>query len=283
MKTKIALFADTVLRKDGDQLYLMSRQEGGFRSWAIPVESEEWLMDHYQVRVGEWSRDEHGLFCPVTRIPKEDPDERDFKFHDVGMRGMGAPVQPSMEHSVLAPYLRDGSTEREAFVVTDGYKDDHTKPYPEDQLGRNGSVVFGVGTPLLSGSRDPGAFATKVRMDSETRKLFEANLRERGLELVPYMVNGEVVRSDSKEEIQGRVEEGLTRAQALGRAFYEDGVLEDKCFQPDKVSPGLQQFIDAHPGVQVGVGLGPFFVALMPDGSAMAVDQDGTVVVEDEG
>lgn len=77
------------------------------------------------------------------------------------------------------------------------------------------------------------------------------------------------------------------RAQALGRALYEllqegDELLGgDDLLQEVASSDGLKQFIDTHPGVRVGMGTGPFLVALMPDGTVMAVDQDGTVFSED--
>jgi hypothetical protein len=166
--SKISLFGDTVLRKDGDQLYLMNRQEGGWRQQAIPVGSETEFLANYQVRLGEWSRDEHGEFCPVTCIPRSEQPT----LHDVGMRGVNGRMSPA---SAL----------------------------------------------------------------------------------------------------------GVAMVDAL-EALYEEGAVEDKCFKPSKVQAGLQQFIDAHPGVRVGMGPGPFLVAIMPDGSAVAVDQDGTVVAEDE-
>lgn len=100
MITKKTLYADTVLRRDGGQLYLMNRQEGGFRAWAQPIDDEQWLLDRYHVRVGEWSRDAHGEFCPVTRVPRNElPTLHDGEevptLHDFGVRG-------SIEHSVLA-------------------------------------------------------------------------------------------------------------------------------------------------------------------------------------
>lgn len=150
---KTNLYADTVLRRDqAGMLWLMNHQEGGWRSTARPVKSEEAFLAEYNVRLGEWAKDKWSEFCPVTRIQRSEQ-----------------------------PTLHD-----------------------------------------------------------------------------------------------------VSRAQALGRVLYEDGALEDKCFQPSKVPAGLQHFIDAHPGVRVGMGPGPFLVAIMPNGTAMAVDQDGTVVAEDE-
>jgi hypothetical protein len=82
------LYGDTVLRRDGDQLYLMNRQEGGWREWAVPVESEAYVLSKWNVRLGEWSRDEHGEFCPVTRIPRsEQPTLHDGEeAHQVELR-----------------------------------------------------------------------------------------------------------------------------------------------------------------------------------------------------
>lgn len=201
--TKKTLFADTVLRKDGDQLYLMNRQEGGFRSFGIPIESEGALLAQYDVWLGKWDRDEHGAFCPVIRVVGSKPPDR-----------------------------------------------------------------------------DPEASAFKVmKMTPELRGKVDRAMAARGLELVPYVVAGKVIRGDSWEEIRARSLGGMSRAQALGASIYEGGALEGKC--PHPVTPGLKQFIDAHPGVRVAKGEGPFYVALMPNGEALEVDHDGTVVVED--
>ena len=134
-----------------------------------------------------------------------------------------------MEHSVLAslPSVTEadamrafmGGHVRHHVFATDGYKEDHTKPFPVDQLGRNGSMVFGVGGSLIQGSRDPEAFAMKVRIDSGPH----------GDSLIPYVVNGEVVRSDSIEEIRARALAGMPVPQDDGedskrayRAFVDD-------------------------------------------------------------
>ena len=66
---KIKLPSDTVLRRDVDgQLYLMTRQEGGWESFAHPVESEAWVTERFNVRLGIWSQDKYGDFCPVTKV-----------------------------------------------------------------------------------------------------------------------------------------------------------------------------------------------------------------------
>lgn len=70
---KHTLLADTVLRRDGaGDLYLMNRQDHGWSSYAYSVKSEAWFLEHYNARLGEWSRDEHGEFCPVTRLPRSE-------------------------------------------------------------------------------------------------------------------------------------------------------------------------------------------------------------------
>lgn len=125
--SKINLYGDTVLRKDGVDLYLMNRQIGGWSQKAIPVGGKEEFLSKYNVQIGEWSRDEHGEFCPVYRLPTE-----------------------------------------------------------------------------------------------------------------------------------------------------------EQCFSGGVISDGLQQFIDAHPGVRVGQGTGRFLVALLPDGTVYSLDKDGTVVSSEE-
>lgn len=67
--TKIMLPGDTVLRRKDGKVYLMTRQEGGWSSFAFPVVSEAWVAEKFNVRLGKWSADEHGEFCPVTRVP----------------------------------------------------------------------------------------------------------------------------------------------------------------------------------------------------------------------
>jgi len=67
------LLGDCVLRRDpkGD-LWLMNRQEGGWRSWADPVKSEAALLAEFNVRLGEWTRDSCSEYCLVTRIPRSE-------------------------------------------------------------------------------------------------------------------------------------------------------------------------------------------------------------------
>jgi hypothetical protein len=66
MATKHNLLADCVIRKDGSgQLWLMDRRETGWASYARSITSEAWLLEHYNVKLGSWAKDEHGEYCPV--------------------------------------------------------------------------------------------------------------------------------------------------------------------------------------------------------------------------
>ena len=68
------LFSNTVIRRDGTggDLYLMNRLEGGWRSLAVPVASEEALLAKYNVRLGAWTRDEYSEYCPVLCLGREE-------------------------------------------------------------------------------------------------------------------------------------------------------------------------------------------------------------------
>ena len=67
------LLGDCVLRRDAKgNLWLMNRQEGGWRSWSDPVKSEAALLEEYNVRLGEWTKDSCSEYCPVTRIPRSE-------------------------------------------------------------------------------------------------------------------------------------------------------------------------------------------------------------------
>jgi hypothetical protein len=72
MMAKRNLFCDTVLRRDGSgAVYLMNRQEGGWRQWAEPVESVSAFSDAYNAQVGAWARDKYGEYCPVHALEGE--------------------------------------------------------------------------------------------------------------------------------------------------------------------------------------------------------------------
>lgn len=304
--TKMNIFTDTVLRREGGKLYLMNRQEDGFESWSRPVESEAWVLAHYNVQIGEWGSDSYGECCPVTRVLPEE-----FTPHDFGFRGDSKPLSaqeseqlhglmgghirggswaPSMEHSVLAPFIGEKMTEQEAYNrfckeypalgatlglgtrllppeqgphqevgFTDGYKDSHDKPFPSEYLGKRGSVAFGVGGLMTFKDQDPDKFAMKVRLDSGP---FAEGTT------VPIVESWAMLTEES-------------RAQALGRILYEDEELEEHCFSAGTLTDGMSEFISSHPGVRLALGC-PYFIALMPDGTVYAVDKDGTVVNEEE-
>lgn len=66
---RINLFADTVLRKGPEGiLYLMNHPEKGWSSHAEPIKSVQHLLDKYNVRLGEWTSDKFGEYCPVIRV-----------------------------------------------------------------------------------------------------------------------------------------------------------------------------------------------------------------------
>lgn len=66
---RVRLLGDTVVRRrDGDSLvYLMNRQRRGFGEYAIPHRNVAEIEVFYDVAVGDWGRDEHGEYAPVTR------------------------------------------------------------------------------------------------------------------------------------------------------------------------------------------------------------------------
>lgn len=67
------LLSNTIIRRDGNgDLYLMNRLEGGWRSMAIQVSSEADLLDRFNVRLGEWTRDECSDYCPVICLGREE-------------------------------------------------------------------------------------------------------------------------------------------------------------------------------------------------------------------
>lgn len=68
MASKILIPKDTVLRRKDEKLYLMTHQEGGWDNFSFPVESEEMVAEKFNVRLGQWSEDEYGEFCPVTKV-----------------------------------------------------------------------------------------------------------------------------------------------------------------------------------------------------------------------
>lgn len=64
---KVHLLSDTILRKRAGNLYLMNRQESGWSSSAIPVPSEDYVLEHFHVTLGKWTSDKYGEYCQVHK------------------------------------------------------------------------------------------------------------------------------------------------------------------------------------------------------------------------
>lgn len=229
-----------------------------------------------------------GESTPETSLPRsEQPTlhdgEEPFSPHDCGLRGV-VRMSPALEHSLFSHYLHEGLTEEEAFkafmrdrrptpklddgltcskvlVMADGYKPSH--------------VAFGVGGTLRFGPRDPEAFAIKASdLTTEQQSGLDQMMSENGTKLVTYMVNGGLTKEGS---------ELMSLPWFNGpQGPFEQDAFEDLCFHGSPLTPGMKEFIGSNPGVRIGLGSGPFFVAVMPDGNVLSVDRDGTVVVEEE-
>ena len=60
---------DTVLRRDSKgTLYLMNHPKKGWSSSSIIIESEEYFLANYNVKLGEWANDMFSEYCPVFRV-----------------------------------------------------------------------------------------------------------------------------------------------------------------------------------------------------------------------
>lgn len=71
---KIDLYGNTVLRRDPKGLlFLMHRQEKGWSSSYIRVDSEEHLLSRFNVTLGEWTKDEHSPYVPVICVKTAAP------------------------------------------------------------------------------------------------------------------------------------------------------------------------------------------------------------------
>lgn len=226
------LLGDCILRRGSlGELYLMNRQEGGWRSALFPVKSEETLLDEYNVRLGEWTKDECSEYCPVIRLSREEMDtlhdgevSETFHFHDVGMRGQSTESVDAAEHVVMGAL----GTEAEAFnrlrefygvrgpnLLNDGITKEKIRELIQEQhdFGPRGPVLvgegyraplpsrrdFGIGVEVLQDlgpqphDRDPQAFAQKMSLTAEQMEVIEETLEANGTPLVPVVVNGEVV------------------------------------------------------------------------------------------
>lgn len=66
---KLDLLGDCILRRDHEgHLFLMNRQERGWNSSSIRVDSEEDLLDRFNVTLGEWTKDEHSPYAPILCV-----------------------------------------------------------------------------------------------------------------------------------------------------------------------------------------------------------------------
>jgi hypothetical protein len=279
--TKKTMYADTVLRREHDgSLYLMDRQEGGWEVGSILIESEQWLLDWYQVRLGTWTRDDHGECCPVICVPRSEQPT----LHE----GTKSPVPQS-----FASYL--GVSEEAALKALSRGND--VPSFTEYSLG--GSLPEGLPSPSLP-AVEP--VPEEPAFTPEEEEFFQVGVESLGASEHPSSrsAGGEVTRpysmgffgispppssssdglglSESDSGSKFSTYEG--RSQAWGRALYESGALEETCFQREQLSEGIKQFISEHPGVRLGLG-SSCYVALMPDGVALALTPDGTVIPEE--
>ena len=68
-KPKHNIFCDTVLRRDSKGiLYLMNHPKKGWSSASIIIESEEYFLANYNVRLGDWKYDMFSEYCPVFKV-----------------------------------------------------------------------------------------------------------------------------------------------------------------------------------------------------------------------
>jgi hypothetical protein len=170
------LFGDCVLRRDGiGRLYLM-KLEGGWNSPRISIVSEQDLLAEYNVRLGDWTRDEVSDFCPVVCIPRsEQPtlhegEEPPFVLDDIGPRGQVGDTELEAFKRLLAAHqglnfvcdsFEPDPEKSEAFnrfvAQTDGYKVRHDGPVlvgdeitPERVREIARAIPFGIGVELLT-------------------------------------------------------------------------------------------------------------------------------------
>lgn len=69
-KNKIDIFVNTVIRKNDDGLYLMNYPDKGWASSGVFFPSIEYLLDNYNVTVGDWKTDKFSLYCDVKKLRK---------------------------------------------------------------------------------------------------------------------------------------------------------------------------------------------------------------------
>jgi hypothetical protein len=149
------LLGDTIIRRDGiGRLYLMNRQEGGWKSSRVSVASEEALLDEYNVRLGEWTRDKCSEYCPVICIPRSeqptlhDGEEPPFVLHDIGPRGQVGDseleaFQTLMKHyGQRGPNMMDDSLH--PVVVGDGITQEKIRELARGRAGYSTTLNFGA-------------------------------------------------------------------------------------------------------------------------------------------
>lgn len=209
------LLGDCVLRRGSlGELYLMNRQEGGWRSALFPVKSEETLLDEYNVRLGEWTKDECSEYCLVTRIPRselptlhdgERPSEVEtFPFDDIGPRGE-TPIDPNLESEAFRS-IREVYEFNKLNLLDDSFTREDLRELLRSQhdIGPRGTMcdlaptMIGVGGSLAqTHDRDPQAFAQKMNLTAE-----QANALAE--QLVPVFADGEIVDKSTLAETRSK-------------------------------------------------------------------------------
>ena len=189
MTTKRTLLGECVLRRDGSgQLFLMNRKETGWGSYAISMSSEESFLSKYNATLGEWSKDEHGDYCPVTPIE-----------HKTSPATVALAVAMVDAHELL-----EGPNELEAFkqlmdamgprtvLVDDGYKprvlqgriEIHDGVLVLHDCGMRGQSheAIGAASNLVAGmltvpySREDQLYAQKVSLTQEQSAALKENM-----------------------------------------------------------------------------------------------------------
>jgi hypothetical protein len=236
----------------------MNRQEGGWRSALFPVESEETLLGEYNVRLGEWTKDECSEYCPVTRLSREEmdtlhdgeePSLETFPFDNIGPRGV-TPIDPNLEGEAFRG-IREAYGFNKLNLLDDGLTQDKLRELLNEQhdfgprgleplvvgdnlthravlqhrglgieilhdLGHRGvvheSMVLGVGSYL----NQPTDYQAGVEVGKGSLTAEQHRVLTR--DLVTVVVDGEVVREDSLEEIRARF---LAQVDEMDQYFKE--------------------------------------------------------------
>jgi len=192
----------------------MNRQEGGWRSALFPVESEGAFLAEYNVRLGEWTKDECSEYCPVTRISRselptlhdgEGPSEVEtFPFDDIGPRG-GTPIDPNLESEAFMGIREAYRFDKLNLLEANFTREDLRELLKEQHdFGPRGTMcdlaptMIGVGGNLAQPhDRDPQVFAQKMSLTAEQA----AALAE---QLVPVFADGEIVDKSTLAETRSK-------------------------------------------------------------------------------